>query len=658
MFHCASSTGMTGILASRPFKVILCVLACFVVFLCCAEAPGLKDCGCAAAAQQDGAPSVKAVVEKDSVFTGEPFMLQIRLEGVDITPGTEQPDMSAVSDFTVEYQGGQNNNSSSVFVVNGKVNKVESYGYVYSYRLTARKAGQFEIPAITVPIDKFRTKTLRTEPIKIRVAEPEESEDFHLELKFSKTTFYVGEPVILSVIWYIGKDVETLTFNLPLLEDQSFSFADIKKDQDPRKQYFQIQAGGSNALAEKGTGTYNGKEYTTLSFKKVIFAKKAGAFQTPEASVSCKCPVGFARPQQRRSPFDGFFDDSFFNPGRKEYKTFVTRANPAVLTVLALPEEGKPTDFSGHVGRFRVEASAGPTEVNIGDPITLDISISGSDYLENVELPPLSKNPEIEKDFKVPDEMASGTIHGDAKQFTQTLRPKSDAIKAIPPIRFSYFNPDTARYETAQSRPIALSVKPTKVLTSTDVEGKPGQAVLKKSELENWSQGIAYNYEGPEVLEKEVYRVSRIVRSPLWLAVILLPFSGFALLLIITQFRQRRLADPEKLRSRKALAGFRQRVRAIGAEAAQGVSGCALLLEALRIYLGDKLRDNGPALTFSDIERILRDKGVDAALSGRLKDLFDACERGSYGAMDLGRPFHELVDEAVELVRSLDRVVS
>ena len=327
---------------ARAFKAILIILICFAVCFGSAQVPRLDARSSAwAAAPSDGALSVKAVVEKDSVSTGEPFILQILLEGSDITPGTEQPDMSAVSDFTVEYLRGQSNNSSSVFVVNGKMNKVETYGYVHSYRLTPKKAGKFQIPAITVPVDKGKTKTLRTEPMNIRVTEPEDSNDFHLELKFSKTSFYVGEPVIVTVTWYIGKDVETVTFNLPILEDEAFSFTDPQKDQDPRKQYFQIQAGGANVLAEKGTGAYNGREYTTLSFKKVLFAKKPGTLQTPEASVSSRSLVGYSRPQQRRSPFDGFFDDSFMNPGKKEYKTFVTRSHPVVLTALALPEEGE-----------------------------------------------------------------------------------------------------------------------------------------------------------------------------------------------------------------------------------------------------------------------------------------------------------------------------
>jgi hypothetical protein len=491
------------------------------------------------------------------------------------------------------------------------------------------------------------------------VTEPEATDDFHLELKFSKTKFYVGEPVILTVVWYLGKDVESVAFNVPILQDEAFAFIDPKIDQDPKRQYFQIQIGGANLLAEKGTGTYNGREYTTLSFRKVLFAKRPGAFETPEATVSCKALVGYSGRQPRRGALDGFFNDDFFNPGRRAlYKTCVARSQPVVLTALALPEEGKPANFAGWVGRFHVDASASPTEVSIGDPLTLMVSVSGSEYLDNVDLPALSKDPEIERDFKVPEEMAAAVVRGTVKQFTQTLRPRSAAVKAIPPLKIPYFNPDAGRYEIAQSKPIALTVKDARILTSADVEGKSGDTAIRKSEIENCSQGIAYNYEGPEVLERQVYRVSSVVRTPLWVTVMVVPFLGFVSLLVFIRVRGRQTANPDRLRSRKAFARFRQRVNAMGAEGPRGSDVCAALLDALRAYLGDKLRLNHSALTLADIEEELKKKGVDAGISERLRSLFTACEQGSYGGMGLHKPFEDLARDALDVIRSLDRAAS
>ena len=631
-----------------------------LLFLVCpglVQGPFPSACGTVWAAARDGV-AVQALVEKNSVSVGEPFLMQIRVQGSDIVPGTDPPDTSGVVEFAVEYLGGQSNNSSSVTIINGKVSKVESYGYIYSYRLTPKKVGKLEIPSIAVPIDAAKSKMFQTEPVTIQVTEPEVTDDFRLELQFSKTRFYVGEPVILSVVWYIGKEVQSVNFSLPLLQDSAFALADPKLDQDPGKQYLQIPIGGANVLAEKGVGVHNGRQYTTLSFRKVLFAKKPGSFEIPEAGVSCRALIGYSRQGKTRDPFGRFFDDDFFGSGKSGvYKTFVARSQPVVLTALALPEEGKPAGFSGCVGNFRLEASASASEVSIGDPITLTVSVSGPDYLANVELPPLAKDPELDRDFKIPEEMAAGVVRGNTKQFTQTLRAKTEDVQAIAPIKLPFFNPDTGQYEVAQSQPIALKVKKAKVLTSADVEGKPEEAAVKKSELENWAHGIAYNYEGPEVLERQDYRIASIMRSPLWLAITLTPFFTFIVVLIFTKVRQKHLSNTDGLRSRKALARFKHNVHNLGAEGLRNAGGCSLLLDAMRRYLEDKLREKNSALTFSDVEGKLKGRGVNPEVAERLKHLFDACEQGSYGGLDLDGRIDELVREALVVIRALDRMI-
>jgi hypothetical protein len=201
-----------------------------------------------------------------------------------------------------------------------------------------------------------------------------------------------------------------------------------------------------------------------------------------------------------------------------------------------------------------------------------------------------------------------------------------------------------------------LAVHPTKVLTSADVEGKSGDATVKKTELEDWSQGIAYNYEGPEVLERQTYLISSLVRSPLWLAVTLIPLLAFAALLTFTHIRQRHLADPGRMRSRKAFARFEQRLRAVRMDDSRPHT-CGVILDAIRSYLGDKLSSNAGALTFPEVQPTLKDRGVSAELAERVKHLFEACELGSYGGMDSGKPMADMAREAMDVVRSLERLL-
>ena len=52
-----------------------------------------------------------------------------------------------------------------------------------------------------------------------------------------------------------------------------------------------------------------------------------------------------------------------------------------------MPEADKPAEFYGLVGQYTIAASAAPTKVNVGDPITLTIRIGGNPYLKPVQWP-------------------------------------------------------------------------------------------------------------------------------------------------------------------------------------------------------------------------------------------------------------------------------
>ena len=77
----------------------------------------------------------------------------------------------------------------------------------------------------------------------------------------------------------------------------------------------------------------------------------------------------------------------------------MARSRPLKLTVLSVPEQGKPAGFYGLVGRYTISAAAAPTKVNVGDPITLTIKIGGSKYLKPVQWPELEGLEELTGNF-------------------------------------------------------------------------------------------------------------------------------------------------------------------------------------------------------------------------------------------------------------------
>ena len=585
--------------------------------------------GSAAVAQQ---LRVQGAIQKTGqVFVGESFVFLIQIEGSD---SPDKPDVSAITDFTVQELGGQQNSSSSVTIINGQVNQVVKRGYIFSYRLTPKREGRLTIPSISVSADG---KSVATRPITIRATPPAETDAFKLRMSISERKAYVGQPVTLTTTWYVGKDVLEFSFNVPALDDKRFEVvgSDPVVDPNRRDRYVSIPLGNSRIIGEKKQGSLNGKDYLTVSFKRTLIPKQAGNMALPKATVTSRSLKGYSRSRRRGSVDDLF--GGFFGMGRRAVsETAVVPSNSPALQVFELPSAGRPAGFSGLVGKYKIAAEATPSEMNVGDPITLTVKISGPLYLGNVQLPPLATQNRLNRDFKIPQERASGTVKRGAKVFTQTIRARHSEIERIPPIEFSYFDPESGRYQRAETEAIPISVASAKIVTARDAEGLAiGGSV--QTELESLEGGIAANYEDFDALERQAYGPAAWLSSPGWVSLIFLPPLTYGGLLALVVFGRRRDSDPALRLARQAFRALSKDLKAAGKTPAENAAGQdAALLQALRQYLGDRLGLSPGALTFADVEQRLAAREVDPELIKTLNDLFGGCEAGRYAGGALG----------------------
>jgi hypothetical protein len=576
------------------------------------------------AAAQEAELSVTAAVEKTQVYAGQPFVLQIQVEGSD---AVERPDLSGLEDFQVQEAGGGENNSQSISIVNGKISRVVRRGYNFNYRLTAKRTGDLVIPAINVMAEG---NIRRTQPIRIRAVPPSENEDYKLRLELSGERVYVGQPVILTVTWYVGGNVEEFAFNIPLLEDKRFEVTGFEENIDPNQQdtYVRIPLGDDVVIGRKGRETVDGRSFLTVTFEKVLIPKQAGTIRAPQATVSMRAVKGYQR-RGGNSVFDDFFSDGIFGR-RAVYEDFVVPSNTPALEVAELPAEGRPAGFTGLVGAFDLEAEATPTKISVGDPITLTVRIEGPRYLENVSLPPLEKQPSLARDFRIPEERATGAIRGRAKVFTQTLRATHSGVTGIPPIEMPYFDPRTGSYEIARSEPIALEVEGNRIITAQDAEGRDA-AVITQTELEAREEGIAHNYEGSDALVNQAGSLAVWLNSPLGLALLIVPPLGYGALWGFLVVAQRRGGDPAGRRARRAYRDLQRRLATLEGDTGGGAGDFhSQLLEALRQYLGARLALPPGALTFADVAGELRKRGFSEEALAELRALFEQCEAGRY----------------------------
>lgn len=600
----------------------------------------------AAVCAQTDPLTVSFAVESADVFVGEPFQAQLQVSG---TTTATPPDLSMLKNFDVQFLRAVPNSSTQVSIVNGHMTRQINESVVLNYRLTAKRAGRLSIPTITVTEGG---RTARTRPMVIEAHEPgKTSGSASFEVVLPKRECYVGEPIVVKWTAFLEEDTRSVEFHVPLLERPEFEFPKQTPQIDPAKQdlYRKISLGpNQEVLGLLGSTMRQGKRVTTLSFEIVMIPRTPGTFTLPRSTATCQVSMGYERSRSRND-----FFDSFFNQRRERLRRVAVVTDEPVLNVHELPTEGRPASFSGYVGRLDISIRAEPTVANVGDPINLQILISGSDYLDFVECPEFQNQPDFASAFRVSEGDAPGEIQGSVKVFRRVLRATNPDVQEIPSVEMAYFDTAKGGYEVARSNAIPLTIKATKVVTAMDAEGVAPVSSAGKA-LRAWSKGIAHNYEDSGVLVNQRAGVEVWLSSPVWLSGLVAPPVFWGMLALALGAVRRRHADPLALAARKAGPACLTELKRIRPDAGDGMER---LLETLRRYFGAKLGVPGGALTFADIREQLGNRGLAADTLDALGGIFEVCEAGRYAGRTGDVSIRDLVQNGIRCVKATEKAL-
>ncbi|MDA0577305.1 MAG: SH3 domain-containing protein [Verrucomicrobia bacterium] len=129
-----------------------------------------------------------------------------------------------------------------------------------------------------------------------------------------------------------------------------------------------------------------------------------------------------------------------------------TPVTPVAVTVIPLPTAGRPDDFSGAIGQFTLDLDATPTDLAVGDLVTLTMTIRGNGRLAGVTSPTLD-HPDAFKTY--PPQQAADAAPGTVR-FEQTVIPQSTNAVATPAARFTFFDTTAGVYRTLLAPPVPL----------------------------------------------------------------------------------------------------------------------------------------------------------------------------------------------------------
>ncbi|NLM96007.1 MAG: protein BatD [Halanaerobiaceae bacterium] len=405
--------------------------------------------------------------------------------------GAKVIEIQGLENFDTLSQG----SSFSTHIVNGRFSQTLSYNYL----IMPLAEGDFSLKAII----EYNGKRYESNELQLSVREGnkpagEEIGDLFLRTDVNRKELYFGEKIALNYELYSRYNLEGYGFTSQP-DFTGFVTREISQDQ-LRGNYLVL----------------NGKRYVKYDVKKYILTPAGtGVFTIPAVNLQVNVSTG------------GFFDS---------YRTVYLQTEPLEFVVKALPEEGKPENFRGLVGKLEAGSLFSKNEVEYGDSLTLKVKLSGTCNLDNLtglfegNIPGFSVY-ETEKNRV--EEIRNGEYFA-SKELEIILVPERSGKLEIPAIEIPYFNPETESYEKVFIRGAEIEVK--------GEAGFSGEDSLDITQSEEAVETIRIEQLSYALADDSDYLTVKIKRADLGTAVyslIIIIITGFIIFYSLKYWRKR-----------------------------------------------------------------------------------------------------------------------
>jgi hypothetical protein len=542
-----------------------------------------------------------ADADRTTVGLGEQFQLTVTVEGTNI--GAPRPQVPALDDF--DQLGSTSSQSTSISFVNGRMTRQNTISFIYF--LSPKRVGDLTVPPFRLD---FKGTTYETQSIPITVtkesqapppnrrqqqqppfglpgrAQPRSSGRGNVLLTASadRTSVYQGEQVTVTFVLYSQAQIGDLGIkNMP-----GFTGCWAEKLFDAKELNWR-------------SSTYNGQRYNAATLKQVaLFPTQSGEVKVDKMTISGQIVVS-----------GGFFFDSA--------EPFEASSDPIAIDVKPLPEAGKPQDFSGGVGDFKVTAAlSGDSSVG-GEPLTLAVTVAGTGNIGLVGEPKLASISGVKvlsPETKQTTRTSGGRVAGE-RTFNYPLIPTADGKFVIPEITMGFFNPRTDSYYTQTTSRLDFVAS-----------GTAGRTPLAETE-----SGVRTL--GSDILHiKPTFRAASSLAGGNSLGWFFYPAGivVFGLGLLLGRHRRRLEQDRGYARrtrsSRLVKKGLAEATRLL----AQGNERefHAALNRAVVRYVGDRFNLETSGMTGDQIQAELSSRNVDADTVASLLDLIASCDAARF----------------------------
>ena len=568
--------------------------------------------------------SVTASVDRQRVSVDESLTLTVAVSGANVQ-GMSKPTLPSLDGFDVMGTS----SSSNISWINGRVSMTQEYRYT----LMPRSVGTFTIDPVEVHIGG---KMGRTKPVRVEVVQaaqrklpagpsaqggqssPPEAQPSHraqgnifITTEVDKRKAYVGEQVVLTFTYYSRLSLWNAPQYTPP-ETPGFWVEELSRDARARRVVIE------------------GRVFEMQQIKTALFPTSSGKHVISPAYLEYSTRGGFfSRGQARR-----------------------LRTDSIEVDVLPLPAKEKPVDFSGAVGKYTLSAKADKASVARGDPISLEVILSGSGNINTVGNPNVPAldgfkvyEPEIEKSSSRAGERIQGK-----KVFRYALIPEREGALVIQPFTFVCFDPEMKTYKTLRTKPLRITVT-------------PGQA----EELS--ASGYGLTREETQLVGEDIRFIKPAVgelrdqsgvlyRSGGFWVMQLIPLLAGIGAFFLKRHQEKMAGDVAYVRRRRARSEMKRRLRKARRllKARNSAAFYGEIHRALTQFIGDKLNVPAAGLMKDQMAEAFAERGVEDGVTDRIGEIFDRCDAARFAPASLSdEDMNHLLHDTEILIGHLEK---
>ena len=570
---------------------------------------------------------------RNKVVQGQQFQLEYVVTGTD-KGNVQLPQFKGCDEL---YRG--TSRGTSVNIINGNVTRKVSNSIIVTLR--ANEAGTHEIEPATLTIDG---QTYHTKPLTLTVLESDapateggadqrsrgqsavvssgNSTETFTRLILSRTSVYEQEAVLATLkVYTLAPQLNFTKVTLPTFEGFAAQELDV-----PQSNQWDIER-------------YNDRNYKSATLRRMLLF--------PQQSGEIKINGGSSEIDVYEVQGVNFFGQPYYDVVSKNIIT------PSVsVNVKPLPD-GKPDNFTGGVGDFKLTGELSTHELKANEALTLKLTISGKGNLQLMQNP----NVEFPSEFEAYDPQVNLDIHSGAggvsgkRVIEYTIIPRYAGTFTIPSIEIAYFDPQAKAYKTMASPEFTIEVSKGDDVEATAVSNFRNQDDVRllnadirhiKSSLGNLSHS----------------RSAYVDSWTYWLWYIL-PILIVVIYAIASRIYASANADVAVNRNRKANKVALRRLKQAGIflKTHNQSQFYEEVLRAVWGYLCDKLNMPLSELSRDNVQAELARCGVGQDLIIRFTQILDRCEFARYAPSQADDAMEQLYQDTIDAIGEMENII-